>query len=328
MPAPKGDFELPEISFGAATFGGVYGGFSESDAAAVCERALENGINHFDTAPLYGDSQRILGAALRQIARRWPREKYTISTKVGRYDKYDCDYSIPRIHESIANSLKLLGTDYIDIIVGHDVEFNDEDSVVAALKVLFDYKDKGTIRKVAISGYPLGKLLRIAQRCQAENGRPLDVMFSYCQLNLHSQRLLQFAPQFREAGIKTIVNLSPLSMGLFRPQGPPDWHYASTELRAACSNVRSLCASRGVSVAVLAGKYALHKGQTADPEGKPWITTTVLGLSKTNEVDDAVQLLGKGKEYTDLEREVLKEVEGIMAPFHNFEWVEVLTKPE
>ncbi|KAJ3332641.1 hypothetical protein HDU93_009008 [Gonapodya sp. JEL0774] len=320
-------------SYKAATFGQAYGPFAESEAAKVCERALELGITHFDTAPLYGESQRILGNALREIAPRWPREKYTISTKVGRYGKYDSDYSIPRIREGLENSLKLLGTDYIDIIVGHDVEFEDEDKVLKALPVLFDYKDKGIVRKVAISGYPLEKLLRIAQRCKTEVNRPLDVMFSYCQLNLHSKRLLDYAPKFREAGVETIVNLyvllfeSTTRLALSRPC-PPEWHYASPELQAGCSAVRSLCSKLGVSTPGLATKYALQRGLERDGDGRPWIQSTVIGLSTISEVEQAAKLLGDGKLYTAKEEDALVEVTELMKPFQNFEWVEVHQKPE
>jgi aryl-alcohol dehydrogenase-like predicted oxidoreductase len=97
----------------------------------------------FDTAPYYGQSEVILGEALRRVADRYPRDKYMISTKIGRYGlkRADFDYSASRIEESVAESCRRLGVAKLDIVFCHDVEFVSESQVLdEALPVLFKLK--------------------------------------------------------------------------------------------------------------------------------------------------------------------------------------------
>lgn len=88
--------------------------------------ALRYGINTIDTSPYYTTSEAVLGKAFAAIADEFPRNSYQIITKVGRYGRTredGFDYSPEKIRSSIENSLKLLGTDYLDGVYMHDVEF-------------------------------------------------------------------------------------------------------------------------------------------------------------------------------------------------------------
>ena len=108
-------------------------------------RAAVSGINVFDTSPYYGDSELVLGDALEAVSDEFPRSSYYIQTKVGRYGytTKDFDYSSERVQKSVAESMRRLHTDYLDVVLCHDVEFVDFDDVVGpggALEALFKLK--------------------------------------------------------------------------------------------------------------------------------------------------------------------------------------------
>jgi aryl-alcohol dehydrogenase-like predicted oxidoreductase len=98
-----------------------------------------------------------MGDAFEKIRNEYPRENYYIATKIGRYGKtvMECDYTAKRTYESVAESMKKLKTDYLDIVYAHDVEFVKFDEVVGenyALSALFDLKAQGKIKYVGCSG--------------------------------------------------------------------------------------------------------------------------------------------------------------------------------
>jgi aryl-alcohol dehydrogenase-like predicted oxidoreductase len=93
--------KVSRLSFGASSLSGVFRAVDESEAIRAVHVALDCGINYFDVAPAYGGtvSETVLGKALARI----PRERYYLSTKVGKYTnpaKYGddtLDYSRARI---------------------------------------------------------------------------------------------------------------------------------------------------------------------------------------------------------------------------------------
>ncbi len=130
---------VTSLGFGAAPIGNLFTAVTDDDARDAVETAWHGGIRYFDTAPHYGLglSERRLGEALRGQ----PREKYVISTKVGRQlrpnpDPRDrisrragsrrprfvrvVDYSPKGVTESLEESLARLGTSYVDIVYVHD----------------------------------------------------------------------------------------------------------------------------------------------------------------------------------------------------------------
>ena len=88
----------------------------------IINLALELGINYFDVAPWYGNAQWLLAQALKEQ----PRDKYYLATKIGRYNSDRkpnewFDFSARKTRESVEESLKLFGVEYIDLI---QVEFD------------------------------------------------------------------------------------------------------------------------------------------------------------------------------------------------------------
>src|SRR6266550_2357443 len=113
--------ELPILGFGASSLGQEFRPVTFDEALGSVQVALESGLNFIDTSPFYGRgmSEVLLGVALRGV----PRESYILGTKLGRYDLQHFDFSAKRVSESIDVSLHRLGTDHLDIILCHDIEF-------------------------------------------------------------------------------------------------------------------------------------------------------------------------------------------------------------
>ena len=95
--------EVSAVSLGGAYLGGEDADRAQENACAVVDRALELGVNYIDTAPLYGDSEKLLGGALAGETR-----PFYLSTKVG-FDPQDFDYSHDAVLWSLERSLKRLG---------------------------------------------------------------------------------------------------------------------------------------------------------------------------------------------------------------------------
>ena len=115
---------VSELSFGCSSLGGVFRSVKEQEAIEAVFTAIECGINLLDVSPYYGyyKAETVLGKALKSI----PRDKYYLSTKVGRYGKDGVniwDYSAKRAKESVYESMERLNIDHIDLINVHDIEF-------------------------------------------------------------------------------------------------------------------------------------------------------------------------------------------------------------
>ncbi|KAJ2137661.1 hypothetical protein GGH17_001467 [Coemansia sp. RSA 788] len=319
-----------KIGLGCGVFSGAYGPAPQEAVEDTVRTALSRGITLFDTSPYYNDSEIKLGAALLALRTEFPRSTYKICTKLGRYGlhKANFDYSAERVAASVHKSMQRLHVDYLDIVLCHDVEFVDFDQVVdVALPKLFELKQQGLVHQVGISGYPLDVLLRIAQT-QNQRGCPLDVCLSYCNFNLHCQLLSTYIPLLRDAGVKTIISASPLSMGLLSQDTTPEWHPASPELKAAVSQcaelVNTYTEQNGgnveISLAKIAESFAFSLAE-ADIH--------LVGAKNSNEVTCALeaflraqklQLASDGK-YDDADlQQLYKKIQQILEPFSKYTW--------
>ncbi|HEX8968635.1 MAG TPA: aldo/keto reductase [Chloroflexota bacterium] len=115
---PGTDIRVSEVSFGAGTAAGLFVHGSRADQLAAAERAIELGVNHFDTAPIYGFgcSEVNLGAVLREL-----RAEVLVTTKINIPFQYLATASIAsRIKQSVRESLVRLQRDHIDILLVHN----------------------------------------------------------------------------------------------------------------------------------------------------------------------------------------------------------------
>ena len=139
---PQDHLAASPIIYGTSAFAQLYNPIKSHWPAEACQRAIDLGINTFDTSPYYGNSEHVLGKALLSISSTHPRSTYYLSTKIGRYGlkKAEFDYSRKRVRESVQESMRRLHTDYLDIVYAHDVEFVSVDKAVEAVDELFRLK--------------------------------------------------------------------------------------------------------------------------------------------------------------------------------------------
>ena len=240
--------EVSVVGFGASPLGGVFGAIDEDAGRAAVRRALDLGVNYFDTAPYYGAtrSEAALGAALRGV----PRDAYVLSTKVGRYGVDAFDFSAARIESSVFESMARLGVEHVDVLLCHDVEFVDRRVVLEeAIPAVIALRDRGVARAVGISGFPLDVLADISGHAD------IDVVLSYGQYVLYDTAMDRLATALDAAG-RGLINASPLGMGLLSGDEAPSWHPAAEPLRAACREAATFAESSGVALSRLAMRFA------------------------------------------------------------------------
>lgn len=245
---------LSQLGFGASSLGGVFRGIRESEGIEAVFTAIEGGINFIDVSPYYGHlkAETVLGKALQQL----PRNRYYLSTKVGRYGKDGVnlwDYSARRAQESVYESMERLHIDHIDLINVHDVEFADLHQVVEeTLPALVELRDQGVVGHVGITDLQPENL-----RWVVEHSAPgtVESILNFCHYCLNDDLLLDYLDFFEERGIG-VINASPFSMGLLSTRGAPDWHPAPQGLKEACARAAAYCQQKGYPIDKLAVQYA------------------------------------------------------------------------
>jgi len=269
----KTGLKLSQLSFGASSLGGVFHSLNESEGIKAVHTAVDNGINFIDVSPYYGHlkAEMVLGKALREI----PRDKYILSTKVGRYGKDGVntwDYSGKRAHDSVFESMERLGVDYIDIINVHDIEFADLHQVAEeTLPALVELREKGVVGHVGITDLQLENLKWVVEHVPEGT---VESVLNFCHYCLCDDKLLDFLDFFESKGIG-IINASPLSMGLLSSRGAPDWHPAPAGLREACAKAAAFCAEKGYPIERLAMQYSV---------AEPRITSTLFSTTRPENV--------------------------------------------
>ncbi|MCQ2151380.1 MAG: aldo/keto reductase [Bacteroidales bacterium] len=252
---------LSSLGFGASSLGGVFHELKEAEGIKAVHTAVDNGINFIDVSPYYGHlkAETVLGKALREI----PRDKYILSTKVGRYGHDGIntwDYSGKRAHDSVFESMERLGVDYIDIINVHDIEFADLHQVAQeTLPALVELREKGVVGHVGITDLQLENLKWVVDN--VPDGT-VESVLNFCHYCLCDDKLLDFLDYFESKGIG-VINASPLSMGLLSRRGAPDWHPAPEGLRKACRKAVEFCDARGYQIEKLAMQYSTGNSRIA-----------------------------------------------------------------
>jgi aryl-alcohol dehydrogenase-like predicted oxidoreductase len=277
--------ETSILGYGAASLGEEYGAIDLQESLAVIPAVLDAGIDFLDTSPYYGrgKSEVLLGHALRGV----PRERYTLCTKLGRFDDDVFDFSPRRVRESVEVSLKRLGTDHLDIVLCHDVEYVDIDRVIQdAVPALLDLKRAGKVLAVGASGYPIPALRRMVETDQ------IDVILSYGCMTLHNRELQKLLPACAERGIG-VINAAPFDMQLLTMNEPQPWHPAPDALREAVREAQALCREAGEDLARLAFRFTL---------AQPGPATTVVGTAYPREVRQWLEWLEQPVDQALLER--------------------------
>jgi len=293
--------EVPALAMGAASLGSIYHPVSQDEADATVATALECDLNYFDVAPYYGltTAETALGKALKGF----DRQSYTLATKIGRYGDQDWDFSADATKRSIEASLGRLGTDHIDVIQCHDIEYGDLAQLRnEALPTLRRLKEEGVVRFIGVTGYRLDVVEKIAVEEQ------VDTVMAYCTYTLQDRRLAPVAKRLAAAGIG-VLNASPLGMGLLTTRGAPSWHPGNERVFELVAAAARLCTLAGTDISELAMRFALTTGH------EHGIATTVVGTANARNVRENARWADSEPDAT-----LLKQVEAILAPVMDAGW--------
>jgi len=292
----KTGLELPVLSFGASSLGAEFRSVQLDEIFESIRVALELGLNFIDTSPFYGRgmSEVLLGIALREV----PRDQYTLCSKLGRYDVGHFDFSAKRVVESVDVSLHRLGTDHLDIILCHDIEFVPLQQIIdETLPALRRIQQSGKVRFVGISGYPM-KIFDVVSS-QAE----LDCILSYNQYTLQNTRLAdELVPKLKAKNIG-IMNGGPFAARLLTNATLPVWFRDPKNVQEAAKRAAEHCQKRGVDIAQLALQFSCANQDMA---------TTIAGSANPNNIRKWVQWLE-----SPVDTELMSEVIEILAPVRN-----------
>lgn len=262
----KTGLKISSLSFGASSLGSVFHETKEAESIKAVETALEGGINFIDVSPYYGHykAETVLGKALKIL----PRDKYYLSTKVGRYGKDGVntwDYSARRATESVYESMERLNIDYIDLINVHDIEFQAalpgglQKVCEETLPALVELRDKGVVGHVGITDLQLENIKYVIDNTPVGM---VESVLNFCHFCLNDDKLLDYLDYFEEKGIG-VINASPLSMGLLSKRGVPDWHPAPKPLVEACAKAAQHCAAKDYPIEKLAIQYSVSNPRIA-----------------------------------------------------------------
>ncbi|MBQ5461834.1 MAG: aldo/keto reductase, partial [Bacteroidaceae bacterium] len=201
----KTGLKISNLSFGASSLGSVFHETKETESIRAVEVAIEGGINFIDVSPYYGHykAETVLGKALKHI----PRDKYFLSTKVGRYGKDGVntwDYSAKRATESVYESMERLGIDYIDLINVHDIEFQAalpgglQKVVDETLPALVELRQKGVVGHVGITDLQLANLKWVVDHSEAG---VVESVLNFCHFCLNDDALADELDYFEQHGV-------------------------------------------------------------------------------------------------------------------------------
>jgi len=261
------------VGYGTAPLGDMYGTSNDDAALQSAYRAVDAGINFFDSSPSYGKglAEERLGKVL-----RGRRHELIVGTKAGRYGPDDFDFSADRIRRGFEDSLRRLGTEYVDILQLHNVEFvNLGDPLAEAYGELVRLREAGMCRLIGMTGYPTVMIRRVISEFD------LDVTLSYAHCTLLDACLTDdVLPLAQERGVG-VINAAAVALGLLTQAGPPP-NLAQLVGEEICTTARravEVCQRQGADVSFLANQYSIQRSGCA---------TTVIGTTKQRHLDSAL----------------------------------------
>ena len=282
------DLELTRLSLGTAPLAGLFKSVDISESDQLIHTALDNGMNYFDTAPLYGHglAEERLGRILGNVTK-----PFVLQTKVGRVlnwvEKADpvpwfpdadphiqpvFDYSADGIRRSLEESLKRLGVDHIDIALMHDSENHIPEAINIAYPVLADLKRQGIIKAVGIGINLCDVAIEIMKNVD------LDIVLlagRYTLLDQSAQnKLLPYALERKvDITIGGVFNSGVLADP--KPGATFEYLPASDEIIAKAQAIGAFLSERGIPLTAAALQFPLRH---------PAVTSVLTGSRNSKEL--------------------------------------------
>ncbi|MFS0726097.1 aldo/keto reductase [Paenibacillus sp. 1P07SE] len=284
---------LGTMSFGVPERGNAPWSLNEEDSRPIMKQALESGINFFSSANMYSDgtSEEILGRALRDYARR---DEVVISTKVFvpmRKGANAMGLSRKAIMTEIDNSLRRLGTDYVDLYQIH--RWDPHTPIEETMEALHDVVKAGKARYLGASSMQAWQFAKAQHVAQRHGWTRFIAMENRLNL-LYREEEREMLPLCKDEGVGVTPYL-PLAAGRLAR----DWDeqtvrsgqdqiakalFAKTEEadRKVAQRAAEVAASRGVPRAQVALAWLLHKEE---------VTAPIIGATKPGHLEDAISAL-------------------------------------
>ncbi|MCB8944325.1 MAG: aldo/keto reductase [Ardenticatenaceae bacterium] len=285
----------------------------EAESRPLIQYALEKGINFFDTADVYsiGVSEEVTGRALRDFARR---DEVIIATKVhGAMSKDPNDRGLSRKHimDSIDNSLRRLGTDYVDLYQIH--RWDKETPIEETMSALHDVVKAGKARYIGASSMFAWQFAKAQHTADSHHRTRFISMQNHYNL-VYREEEREMNPLCLDQGVG-LIPWSPLARGFlagnrFREGGGPtrransdlfaqQMYYESHDFEIV-DRVVEVSLRLGISPAQVALAWLLHK---------PGVAAPIIGARRTQFIDEAVAAVA-----TELSDEDMKLLEELYQP--------------
>jgi aryl-alcohol dehydrogenase-like predicted oxidoreductase len=287
----RSNLEVSRIAFGTWQLGGEWGATDEAAAIAAIHHAADSGINFFDTAQGYGfgASERLLGRAL---AGR-PREQVVIATKGGLRPNggggSDRDSSPRWIRQGLEDSLKALGTDYVDLLQVHwpdpKTPFHETAGALGELVAA------GKVRHVGVSNFDAGQIEDFSATLPVETLQPPYHLFSR---DIEASVL----PYARANDIGVLV-YGPLAHGLLSGALTAESRFAPDDWRSRNPAFQGEPYRRNLRVVLRLQRFAeFELGTTVGRLAVAWtlanpaVHVAIVGTRNARHVDDAIAATG------------------------------------
>ena len=290
--------KVSRVCLGCMTYGEPERGahlwtLDEEKSRPLIKRALELGINFFDTANTYSDgtSEEIVGRALRDFARR---EEVVIATKVF-YPMHEGSNARGLSRKSILSeidaSLRRLGTDYVDLYQIH--RWDKHTPIEETLEALHDVIKTGKVRYIGASSMYAWQFSKAQYVARLNGWTPFASMQNHYNL-LYREEEREMMPLCAAEGVG-VLPWSPLARGrLTRDWGETSKRMETDEFGKTLY-VSTEAADRRIveRVGEIANKRRVPRAQVALAwmAQKPFITAPIVGASKPHHLDDAIAAL-------------------------------------
>ena len=279
------------MSYGEPGRGAHPWSLDEEASRPFFRRAVEAGINFFDTADVYsaGSSEEITGRALRDFARR---DEIVLATKVhGRMRPGPNGAGLSRkaIMTGIDASLARLGTDYVDLYQIH--RWDPAVPIEETLEALHDVVKAGKARYIGASSMYAWQFSKALYLASARGWTRFATMQNHYNL-LYREEEREMLPLCADQGVG-VIPWSPLARGRLTR----DWD-AGTARSATDEFGQSLYAAGDRQIAEQVAKVAQGRGVSraqialAWVAGRPGVTAPIIGATKPEHLDDAIAALG------------------------------------
>jgi aryl-alcohol dehydrogenase-like predicted oxidoreductase len=299
----KTELHVSAIAFGTWAFGGEWGRFDADEATATIHRALDEGINLFDTAQAYGFgvAERLLGQALGPR-----RDDVVVATKGGlrpEGDRLLRDAGPPWLRKGVEASLRNLGTDVIDLYQIHWPDPSTPADETAG--VLEELIEEGKIRHVGVSNYDVEQMEELARGGRVETLQPAYHMFR--------REIEEEILPYTVANDIGVLAYGPLAHGLLTGRMTPDTTFQADDWRnesgdftgdpfrrnlEVMDRIRTFAQGRGVSLPELAVAWTL---------ATPAVHVAIVGARRPLQLEGTVAAAE-----VELSAEDMKEIDGIL----------------